>query len=349
MSAQAAAAARWMAEIAALSGRLGRRVVLDESVLTSRAELLQLAAPGVWSANRSCRLVAAADGWIAVNLPRPSDLESVPAWIGGETDAPPWPAILRAARLRPADDMVEDGQRLGLAVARVGSAPPARGIATRRMAPGGLSRGRWPAAPPLVMDLSSLWAGPLCGRLLAATGARVIKVESRSRPDAMQASSAAFFHSLNAGKERLTLDFAAPADLEHLRGLIARADAVITSARPRAFEQLGLTPEAAFAANPRLVWVAVTGYGWSGPDRHRVAFGDDAAAAAGLVRWTRAGRPRFAGDALADPLTGLAAAAAVLAAMGQGGGVLVDAALTHAAAAAAAVRQDLPVLFTEAA
>ena len=314
-------AARWMEESAALSSPLGRRVVLDDSLLTTRAELLGLAEPGVWSANRSCRLVRAANGWIAVNLPRESDLESVPAWIGCEADAAPWPAILRAARMRPAEVLAKDAQLLGLAVSKVGSVPGGGGLKVHRMAAGGRAIASWPESPPLVIDLSSLWAGPLCGRLLTAVGARVIKVESRSRPDAMQASSAAFFHSLNAGKERLTLDFASAADLERLRGLIGRADAVITSARPRAFEQLGLTPKAAFAANPRLTWVAVTGHGWFGEAGHKVGFGDDAAAAAGLLAWTAAGRPRFAGDALGDPLTGLAATAAALEAMGQGGGV----------------------------
>ena len=98
---------------------------------------------------------------------------------------------------------------------------------------------------------------------------------------------------------------------------------VITSARPRAFEQLGLTPEALFARNPRLTWVAITGYGWWGDGADRVAFGDDAAAAGGLVRRTARGEPRFLGDALADPLTGLAAAAGALGTVGRGGGFLV--------------------------
>jgi crotonobetainyl-CoA:carnitine CoA-transferase CaiB-like acyl-CoA transferase len=67
-----------------------------------------------------------------------------------------------------------------------------------------------------------------------------------------------------------------------------------------------------------------------------VAFGDDAAAAGGLVRWTAAGEPEFLGDALADPLTGLAAAAGALQALAEGGGVIVDAALARTAAGAAA-------------
>ncbi len=92
-----------------------------------------------------------------------------------------------------------------------------------------------------------------------------------------------------------------------------------------------------FAANPSLVWVAITGYGWTGEAGGRVGFGDDTAAAGGLVRWTARGEPRFAGDALSDPVTGLAAALGALQGLAGGGGVLVDAAMANAAAGAAAL------------
>jgi crotonobetainyl-CoA:carnitine CoA-transferase CaiB-like acyl-CoA transferase len=68
-----------------------------------------------------------------------------------------------------------------------------------------------------------------------------------------------------------------------------------------------------------------------------VAFGDAAAAAGGLVRWTAGGEPHFLGDALSDPVTGLAAAAGAFKAVLAGGGQLVDAALAGCAAGAAAV------------
>ncbi|MGZ3403979.1 MAG: CoA transferase [Phenylobacterium sp.] len=189
--------------------------------------------------------------------------------------------------------------------------------------------------PLRVIDLSSLWAGPLCGALLARAGCDVRKVESAGRPDVARLSTPGFFAELNGGKSELALDFSDPHDLDHLRREIAAADVLITSARPRAFDQLGLSPEAVFVANPGLVWTAVTGYGWEGPLRHRVAFGDDAAAAGGLVRW-RQDRPEFMGDALADPLTGLAAAAGTLKALAEGGGVLVDVAMARTAAGVAA-------------
>src|SRR6185437_6907129 len=146
-----------------------------------------------------------------------------------------------------------------------------------------------------------------------------------------------FFRRLNGQKGELQLDFGAAADRARLRDAFAAANVVITSARPRAFAGLGLEPAAVFAANPSLVWVAITGYGWTGEAGQRVGFGDDTAAAGGLVRWTAKDEPRFAGDALSDPVTGLAAALGALQGLAAGGGVLVDAAMARAAAATAAL------------
>lgn len=332
MSPLAAAVRRFAAEIAAGSAALATRVEVGEEVLAARAPWMTLAPPGARSPNGSCRMVRAADGWIAVNLPREDDLASVPAWIGCGLDDEPWAAIAAAARSQPAARLVEDAQRLGLPVAGVGAVRAAHpDAALLRL---GARRPEAKSRPLRVIDLSSLWAGPLCGALLAQAGCEVVKIESAGRPDVSRVSIPGFFAELNAGKAQRVLDFTTPRDLDELRRAIAAADVLITSARPRAFAQLGLSPEAVFAANPGLVWTAITGYGWEGPLSHQVAFGDDAAAAGGLVRW-RQGRPEFLGDALADPLTGLAAAAGTLRALGQGGGVLVDVAMARTAAGVA--------------
>jgi crotonobetainyl-CoA:carnitine CoA-transferase CaiB-like acyl-CoA transferase len=82
------------------------------------------------------------------------------------------------------------------------------------------------------------------------------------------------------------------------------------------------------------VWVAITGYG---PQSNRAAFGDDAAAAGGLVRRAGDGCPLFSGDALADPLTGLVAAVFALAGVRAGGSWRADVALADVAAFAAAL------------
>jgi hypothetical protein len=308
---------------------------VDEREVADRRGLLPLKRPGVWSPNRSCRLVRAADGWIAVNLPRPSDVCLVPAWIGSDPDADPWRVILKAARAASSRELVAGARLLGLPVAAVAETEAnAADAPLHRMAAG---RSGVRGGPLKVLDLSSLWAGPLCGGILARAGFQVTKLESRGRPDAARATPA-FFERMNGRKTEASLDFSDPADRAKLAAAIGEADLLISSARPRAFDQLGLAPQAVFARNPGLVWVAISGYGWVGGAADRVAFGDDAAAAGGLVRWSAAGEPRFAGDALADPITGLAAAVGALRAVAMGGGFLVDAALARTAAGVAARR-----------
>jgi crotonobetainyl-CoA:carnitine CoA-transferase CaiB-like acyl-CoA transferase len=177
-----------------------------------------------------------------------------------------------------------------------------------------------------VVDLSSLWAGPLCGHLLAAAGARVIKVESRGRPDGARQAAGPFFDLLNAGKASIALDLAENAGLQRLRGLIAEADIVVESARPRALAQLGIDAAACTAARPGQIWLSITGHGRRGPAGHWVGFGDDAAIAAGAAARLGPG-PIFCGDAIADPLTGLHAAVAALAHFRAGRGALLDVSL----------------------
>ena len=107
----------------------------------------------------------------------------------------------------------------------------------------------------------------------------------------------------------MALRFADPEGRRRLGDLVRAADVVIEASRPRALAQLGLAPGDLGPDGPT-VWVSITGHGRSGAVADRVGFGDDAAAAGGLVAWTADG-PVFGGDAVADPLTGLAAAAAV--------------------------------------
>ena len=321
------------AEIARLTARLGAPVDVAGLNITDREGLLPLDPPTAVSPNRACHLIAAADGWIALNLAREEDRELVPAWLGGEIEGDVWAAIARLARDRPCAELIEGAALLGLPAGRVGEvicdslAAPVLPLG----APTSTPRRR----PTRVVDLSALWAGPMCGAVLAATGASVVKIESLRRPDPTRTGTPVFFDRLNGRKDHLGLDFGASDDLARLRKEVAAADVLITSARPRAFASLGLAPEAVFAGNPALVWVAITGYGWTGEAAARVAFGDDAAAAGGLVRWTAASAPRFLGDALSDPVTGLAAAAGALQALIAGGGVLVDVAMARAAAGAA--------------
>jgi crotonobetainyl-CoA:carnitine CoA-transferase CaiB-like acyl-CoA transferase len=194
---------------------------------------------------------------------------------------------------------------------------------------------------PLVLDFSALWAGPLCGRVLSQLGARVVKIESWTRPDGARSGPAAFHHLQNGGKESVAVDFRETEGRERLRRLISRADIVIDSARPRAWTALGIEPSEAIALNPGLTWVSITGHGRGEPEGSWAGFGDDAAIAAGSSQLVprQDSRPIFVADALADPLTGLHAAVAAWGSHLAGGGRLVSLALSKVTAYALAFRR----------
>jgi CoA transferase family III len=298
------------------------------ALLAERAALAGLARGGAVSAGGSCRLLAAQDGWLALNLPRASDWELLPAWLesGALGD---WQAVAAALVRRPLQACIARGRLLGLAVAPLASPDEELVPWYRELwhCPPAAPRAR--GAAPLVIDLSSLWAGPLCTRLLQRFGARVIKVESRSRPDGLRTGSAAFYDLLNAGKASVALDFGAAAAHETLQMLLRRADIVVEASRPRALRQLGIRAEEVLAGNPGATWIAISGYGRDEPAANWIAFGDDAAVAAGLSQLLRVGAeaPIFCGDAIADPLAGLHAALAAWSSYLRGGGRLLSLAL----------------------
>jgi hypothetical protein len=320
----AARAARVAADIGRRVVNLGGREISvnAEEVLTGRAALLGLGPPGAVSAGGSSRLLAASDGWWALTLSRPGDVEAVPALLElDDAGADVWAAL--AAARRPAADLVERARLLDIPAAMLAEVGPS---APKVLAHNETARPE--LAGVLVVDLSSMWAGPLCGRLLAAAGATVVKVESPSRPDGTRSGNRGFFDWMNSGKLSYAADFTSAELVE----LLASADVVIEGSRPAALMRRGLGAHQV-TARPGRVWLRINGYGSAQPDR--VAFGDDAAVAGGLVRYTDG--PRFYGDALADPLTGLEAARAVLDALAAGGGVIVEVAMAAVAGTYAAL------------
>jgi hypothetical protein len=180
----------------------------------------------------------------------------------------------------------------------------------------------------LVIDFSALWAGPLCANLLGLAGARVVKVETPDRPDGARRGAANFYRLLHAGHRSVVVNPATQEGRAVLAGLVRAADIVIEASRPRALRGFGLDAEAAVAAGT--TWVSITA---AGRASNRVGFGDDVAAGAGLVAWTAEGTPVFVGDAIADPLTGLIAAALAMAAPPGAGGMLWDVAMADVVAA----------------
>jgi CoA-transferase family III len=281
-----------------------------------RAEIVGLVPGGDQSYGRMTRLLATRDGWIAVALARADDVASIPAWLERDVTDDPWTLVTEEVATRDASELVARARLLGMPAAVLGEIAADAPVRTTRI---GSAASREQVT---VVDLSSLWAGPLCSRLLRDAGARVVKVESTQRPDA-RTSSPEFFARMNDGKEQITIDFTSG----ELAALLASADVVIEASRPRALEQLGIRPADVGAH----VWVSITGYGRDEPGRNWVAFGDDAAVAGGLVVWDGAG-PCFCLDAVADPLTGMTAAVAALDALAANDSVLLDVAMARVAA-----------------
>ncbi|WP_040543227.1 CoA transferase [Mycolicibacterium vaccae] len=315
-----------------VAARAGIAVDAGE-LLGGRAALLGLQAAHRISAGGATRLLDARDGWCALTLSRADDIAAVPALA--RTDSvgdDPWPVVARCVRDLGVEEFAERARLLGLPVGVLGE--------TTSAAP--VHREIGPAAGPaamsglLVADLSAMWAGPLCGRLLGQAGATVVKVESAARPDGTRQGPRAFFDWVNAGKLSYHADFAQP---ERLRRLLSAADVVIESSRPAALQRRGLGPQQV-SGRPGRTWLRITGHGTADGRADWVAFGDDAAVSGGLVSGT-AQAPRFCGDAIADPLTGLHAALAVLQSQARGGGELVEISMSAVAAGYAALpRQD---------
>ena len=338
-------------ELAAVTRVTGAEVRADPGELVAgRAALSGFRRRGRVSAGGSARLLRAADGWCAVNLSRDDDVAAVPAIIGalgvsgagGAGADGVWGALEAAALGARAEALAGAAQLLGVPAAALPSGRPLRPSSGRSGAgrsgagaslagpPGRVDRIAAPSAGArlagaVVVDLSSMWAGPLCARLLGLAGADVIKVETPDRPDGARAGERRFFDWLHAGHRSVAVDFHSRAGRGVLAALLAAADVVIEASRPRALRQLGLAPEL-IPHRDGQVWLSITGYGRADSALSGlVAFGDDAAVAGGLVGWSGDdGAPVFCADAIADPLTGLCGALAVARSVAGGGGELID-------------------------
>ena len=289
---------------------------------------------GSISAGGSCHLLRASDDWLAINLARKEDWDLVPALLERDIDAD-WTSVGDAIRNHPAAAIAARARKLGLAIGHYDPDEDAHPWQRKLVRGNGKARRR---ERPLVVDLSSLWAGPLCSHLLELMGARVVKVESIARPDGARFGSARFFDLLNGGKESLALDLTGAHGRAQLRDLLNQADIVIEASRPRALQQLGIRAEE-IVAEFALTWISITGYGREGTHANWIAYGDDAGVSAGAsVFLTDADdAPIFCADAIADPLTGLHAALVAWTHWRDGSGGLVSLSLRDVAANAIAL------------
>lgn len=128
--------------------------------------------------------------------------------------------------------------------------------------------------PPLsglmVVDFTAMLAGPYCSRLLADTGAEVIKVETQTGDyirgvAPISAGESTYFAQLNVGKKSIVLDLTEPDDYATARALTARADIVVENFRPGVMKKLGLDYDTLSADNPGLIYCSISGYGQTGP------------------------------------------------------------------------------------
>ena len=178
----------------------------------------------------------------------------------------------------------------------------------------------------LVLDMSQFLSGPFAALRLGDLGARVIKIERPDGGDLCRrlyltdteiGGDSTLFHAINRGKLGFAADFKNPADVATVKGLIAKADAVIQNFRPGVVERLGLDYASAKAINPGIVYASITGYGDEGPWAG-LPGQDLLAQARSGVMWLNGDRdqgPVPFGLAVADLLAGSAVVQGVLAAL----------------------------------
>ena len=168
-----------------------------------------------------------------------------------------------------------------------------------------------------VVDLTRVLSGPYCTMLLADMGARVIKIERPGTGDDTRAwgppfvgGESSYFLSINRNKESVALDFKEPRGRAILDRLIARADVLVENFHPGTLDALGLGYASLAAQHPRLVYCSITGFGATGPLRHRPGYDAVVQAEGGLMSLTGPGdgEPYRLGVAIADIAAGMFAA-----------------------------------------
>jgi crotonobetainyl-CoA:carnitine CoA-transferase CaiB-like acyl-CoA transferase len=181
-----------------------------------------------------------------------------------------------------------------------------------------------------VLDLTQVYAGPTCTRILSDLGADVIKLEGLKRMDITRNfvmpentgkddywNRSGYFLLRNGGKKSLTLDFSDPEAVELVKRLVPHADIVAESFTPRVMAKFGLDYESLKAIKEDIIMISLSGYGQTGPWRDFTAYGMGLEPASGISSITgyRNGEPLRTGISFTDPYSGVVGAGAVLAAL----------------------------------
>ena len=175
-----------------------------------------------------------------------------------------------------------------------------------------------------VLDLSRVFAGPLCGQVLADFGADVIKVEHPGRGDDTRdwgmrigKTETTYYNSMNRNKRSITVDLQTPEGVKIIRDLLPQCDVVVQNFKTGGAEKLGLGYEQLKAIKPDLIYCSVAGYDSSGPEAKRPGYDLVIQGEAGLmaINGEASQPPLKFGVAAVDMMTGMYAAQAVLAAL----------------------------------
>ena len=182
-----------------------------------------------------------------------------------------------------------------------------------------------PLAGIKVVEITSIYSGPMAGMMLGELGAHVVKVESPGSPDPLRASGLgpgpdgvnSIFYSLNRGKQFCSIDAKTDKGRELLFDLAASADVFIHNMRPGKAEGLGLSYEALSAANPGIICGAISGHGPDGPEAHLPAYDYVVQAKLGMVdhQRDREGRGDLVRQVVVDKTSANALVQGVLAAL----------------------------------
>jgi formyl-CoA transferase len=199
-----------------------------------------------------------------------------------------------------------------------------------------------PLAGIRVIEVGNYMAGPFCGMQLADLGAEVIKVEQPVGGDQVRSSApliegeGSAFMRLNRNKRSVALDLKSPSGKEVFRKLAATADVVVENLRPGTMADLGLDYERLQRLNPRLIYVAASGWGQDGPLRDRPGMDIMAQARSGLmsITGTPDGDPVKVGVPICDLVCALYGALAAVSALHarreSGVGQFIDVSLLEA-------------------
>jgi crotonobetainyl-CoA:carnitine CoA-transferase CaiB-like acyl-CoA transferase len=176
-----------------------------------------------------------------------------------------------------------------------------------------------------VIDLTRVLAGPFCTMILGDLGADVIKTEVPERgddtrhwgPPFTEGGESAYFISANRNKRSLTLNLKSERGQEILKALIRQGDVLVENFRTGTLARWGLDYEALQRIRPGLIYCTITGYGHTGPYKHRAGYDFMVQAMGGFMSVTgpAEGAPMRAGIAIADLGCGMLASSAILAAL----------------------------------